>query len=889
MAVDQLFYTSCKKGLSSGMGFQTYSMSEGITDKERQEIERYCVYIPPDNLPTQPSQDEVDKLFPEALSYFILESGRYCICNAKYVGKDYSSRYGNYFCHVLVSDTPFDFYPIELYGSFIFKDNLSYEEENADSIEYLPQIQRIPLGNVIHFDTISQFLRNNGAQRRKKFIELMEAVIRYDSNKKRIIFSDCKDSTPFWIGAVQMSLPKKLAAEFTFTTYSYNPDDVNYVLCAVDQNGSKFNFNDSQKRYKYDTFDFNLNFKNDVICKSSFIKRAEIGYTVSKEVFMPFLNFLDEFEYTHLDHNIDNCVTLYNIVKNGLERCSIEDVKDALSFAIKYKSKSAYNKLFREINSKLQKISTEVDMETLEMITLFLLKVSKSIDNSRYIVNAYRFFFDSAYFIVSSNENVKLNDVFGVYSRVRQSSYVNIQEFVSISLSLSSIQGIQQNVEKTNAKVAEYYLITLISDILAFNDDCDSSENIVLFGVETKHDKEITLLLNNCLKVIMESQKSILEVLNYFKGDYECTAKLMIRMYCFNNYLCKDDDINDLLAEFIIRMDRTDAVWKKKIYSYISKIQPSGDFLFYVYKFELRKNIHNNEFFMEYCREIFFFFKDFETKKFSDALKLYMEVYNSQSMTLSEYKKILNYMHKNNVLDTLDKDVFENFIGDMEKKFNIENSDKENDTIEKILEIKIRYSLKTPCSITELLYIGKRIKNPKLSCKEDLLTGAQFNFSNMSKEEYEKYLRWLLSSLCLEVRSMMDHIKLEKIFFCSKYSDVFYNVYMDIIQDIVFTKKYKAALGEYSSEAYKVFLDFFISVFKDKDNLKIETKNIMYKRMTDVLLDISDKILDEYTVYVRDRTNRLKNVFFIREEWVKIRKIIKHKKGKKGLFKFLKK
>ncbi|WP_406542103.1 hypothetical protein [Clostridium ljungdahlii] len=186
MAVQQLFYTSCKKGLSSGMGFQTYSMSKGITDKERMEIESHCIYIPPSNLPTQPTKEEIDRLFPISFSYFRLESGKYCISQIKYVGKDYSERYGNYFCHVLISNNAWEFYPIELYESPVFRDCLSEEEKNAVEIDYLPEITEIPLGNVVDFDEISNFLKGSGGDRGKKFTSLLERVVTYNSSKKEL-------------------------------------------------------------------------------------------------------------------------------------------------------------------------------------------------------------------------------------------------------------------------------------------------------------------------------------------------------------------------------------------------------------------------------------------------------------------------------------------------------------------------------------------------------------------------------------------------------------------------------------------------------------------------------------------------------------------------------
>jgi hypothetical protein len=122
MKVYQLIYTSCKKGLSSGAGFQTYSMSEGITGEERRELERYGLYVPPTNLPSQPGKEEIDNLFPVALRFFRLESGRFGVSQSRYIGQDYSGRYGNYFCHALVLENGyFPVYPIQLLQAPAFR------------------------------------------------------------------------------------------------------------------------------------------------------------------------------------------------------------------------------------------------------------------------------------------------------------------------------------------------------------------------------------------------------------------------------------------------------------------------------------------------------------------------------------------------------------------------------------------------------------------------------------------------------------------------------------------------------------------------------------------------------------------------------------------------
>ena len=72
----QLYYTSCRKGLSSGSGFQTFSMSEGISNEERLEIEHYGLYVAPFDMPSQPSKEEVAAMFPVSFSFFRLRTGR---------------------------------------------------------------------------------------------------------------------------------------------------------------------------------------------------------------------------------------------------------------------------------------------------------------------------------------------------------------------------------------------------------------------------------------------------------------------------------------------------------------------------------------------------------------------------------------------------------------------------------------------------------------------------------------------------------------------------------------------------------------------------------------------------------------------------------------------
>ncbi|UZQ51435.1 hypothetical protein [Clostridium kluyveri] len=886
MAIKQLFYTSCKKGLSSGMGFQTYSMSEGITDEERKEIESYCVYVPPDNLPTLPSREEIDELFPLSFSSFKLKNNKYCICSSKYIGRDYSGRYGNYFCHVLISQKPWDFYPIEIYGSPVFREFLTDEEQNREEILYLPELEEIPPGNIINFDTISQFIKKDAVNKKRKgFIQLMESVLDYSESKKRIIYCDDKNNIPFWIGAVLMCIPKKLARQFSFTTYCYNPEDLNYIICGVDKKGSKFNFKESQKSYRYHIHNFSKESNYEVRCSSSFIKLAEVGYTVSKEIFMPFIDFIGQFEYNFLDRDIDNCVNLYNIVKRGIEKSNIENIKKALSFAISYKSIRAYYELFNLLDPNLDKISTQVDLELLEIITKFLFKAGLEIENRKYTTKTYEFFFNSIHYLLVDVEEIPLQDIIDLYHRIRNLEQVSIEQFTRASLNIDRIKNIEIYVRGGKVRHAKFYFNTLARDIIIFNNKCDTKSRKVLFSMDGES-KNITILFNKCLEMLIKSPEDILDILSFFKKDYEYFAKIILRAYYINNYSKRRNEVEKILAGFIIDEGNKDSQWKRKIYSQINRLDGAENFLFSIYSFELIENSDKENFFVNYCEEVFYFFQDYRDKKFSESLELYL--YN-KDIPLEEYKNIIDYIDKGSIINLICKNVLEKLFTDFEEKIGIEDAEKENYIIEKSVDIKNRFKIKTPLSTVELLYIGNKIQNSKEDNKVTLLKKIKIDFSNMDEYKYEGYLRWFLSSICVYLKNAGEHFKVKKILWCEVYSDIFYNTYIDTLEDIIFTKKYKDVLRAYGIEGYTVFLDFIIAVFKNMESMEKEAEEILDNRIIDILTRISERKLKEYDSYFTEKIKRLVQVKQIITKWQYIMTRVHEKNKNKSRFKFFKK
>lgn len=890
MAVQQLFYTSCKKGLSSGMGFQTYSMSKGITEEERKEIEGYCVYIPPDNLPTQPSDKEIDELFPIAFSSFKLKSGKYCISSAKYVGKDYSGRYGNYFCHVLVSDEPWPFYPIELYGSITFRTGLTPEEENMSEIEYLPQLEEIHLGNSICFDSIGDFLKKTDVGKRsKEFIELMKSAIEFSKTGKKIIFCDYKDNTAYWIGAVQMSLPKKLAQQFSFTTYCYNPDDAFYSICAADRDGSKFNFRDTQKSYKYNVFDFINGQNSDLTYNSSFVKRAEVGYTVSKETFLPFICFLDQFEYNVLDENIDNCVCLYNMVNRGIEKSTIEDVKKAVSFAVNYKSIQAYRQLFQQLDPNLEKISTQVDVELAEMITKFLFMVAKETNDSEHIIKAYEFYFNSIHYLVMDNEDINVEDILILHERIRGIEEITLAQFVKLSLHRYRIEELQTYLQGGKIRHAKFYFKSLISDIMAFNNKYSDGDGISIFNEKSEDSKNISLLLSKCLSILIKSSEDILNILHTLKYEYKYFPKIIIKAYSINNYLYKDSKIEENLVRFIIDEGRIDEGWKREICTCISQLTNANDFLFFMYSIELREANNKKEFFISYCYKFFNHFEDYRRESFSNALKLYLSFREDEESCLDEYKEIVGYINQKSLCDYIEKDVLKILFNELEDKINVENIELESYNVRKIFELKNKYNIKTPCSIIEIIYSMQKIEESRGALKLTYLEELEVDFLNMDANKYERLLESFLTNLCVYLKGPAEHNKVKKALFCSKYEEIYYNKYFDALESIVLTRRYRDILKENNREGYQTFIDFLIFLFKDDLGIDEEIEKCLENRITNILKEASEKKLEVYNNYFRRKASSYKNRVEIIEKWLKIKEKTKEKKQKRNPFSLFRK
>ena len=249
MSFRQVYYTSCRTGLRGSPGFQINALSPGIPDSVVQQVERLCVYVPPVSAPSRPAQSELDQ-FPLSLISQRLQDGTAVVAQARYIGVDYSGRFGNYFAHSLITSTPdADFasrLPIELWRSPGWQLSESAKPE-------LPEVAQAPAAGALSRAAVARFLNEKGrAERLAAFLTAAEQAL---ATRRRIVLVDSSDAVAHWIAAASFALPRNLALALTFNTYVKSPYQSDALVIGTTAD-SDFGFAPHEINHMVFLFDF---------------------------------------------------------------------------------------------------------------------------------------------------------------------------------------------------------------------------------------------------------------------------------------------------------------------------------------------------------------------------------------------------------------------------------------------------------------------------------------------------------------------------------------------------------------------------------------------------------------------------------------------------------
>jgi len=220
MIVSQYIYTAC--GKEKNGAFSVFSKSRDITNEESAEIREVMMYKTPSGLPYEPTERQIEELYPKKFGYFFLSSGRACLAQVCYVGRVYSDldeRFGNYIIHAFVFERTNKFAPYSFIEHTLFKRILIKKEWHDDPIpDELPKIEVPESGSMLSISELTTFIDED---RKNELKLLIEAIIN-SSNENAVYFNDDFNNHKFWFKILSVCLPKSIQNTVSFCTHFTN-------------------------------------------------------------------------------------------------------------------------------------------------------------------------------------------------------------------------------------------------------------------------------------------------------------------------------------------------------------------------------------------------------------------------------------------------------------------------------------------------------------------------------------------------------------------------------------------------------------------------------------------------------------------------------------------
>ncbi|MEU6037330.1 hypothetical protein ABZ801_18180 [Actinomadura sp. NPDC047616] len=215
----QMHYTSARSGPTGRAGFQFVAETPGVPEGVRAQVTPFLSYRPPPDAPLSPDDGELAR-FPVAFLYDRV-GGRPLLLRCRYLGQDYSGRFGNFFAHAVVAD------PEEMEGvraAELWQAPL-WADAPSDAHELAPLDDLTP-GSAMAPEALAEWLASAPGDPYALLTRLVDAVtaVLAQGHGRVVLVASDVELTARWIAVLSYSLPMAAAARMSFVTYSADPD-----------------------------------------------------------------------------------------------------------------------------------------------------------------------------------------------------------------------------------------------------------------------------------------------------------------------------------------------------------------------------------------------------------------------------------------------------------------------------------------------------------------------------------------------------------------------------------------------------------------------------------------------------------------------------------------
>lgn len=381
----QYIYTSWRNGDSVEKGYMIYSRSRGITDADCAVIKDAMQYLPPKELSMTPTPEEITETFPYSFAYFPLPSGRSCVAQSTYLGRDYSGRFGNYIIYALVFERDrLLCRPAELFGEEYIKTYMTREELDAPSpVPPLPPLRIERYGSVINDDQINDFL----FEKEDEFAMVIEMML--EARRRRLPFyiNDTRENLVLWAASLQRMLPERLAGNFYFNTYVGNheflqsprarAEGLDFLLIGVRPDANYFNYAAECRSNRHIVIDFLGGNMTEGIEVGSYAAAMAASMAMDYEDTDSFNQFLDTTSLAVIDCQLETAFLYYRLLKYGEFSYRSEEIGAVLHFGQGYCEEEDNEKLAAALLLHIQEKGLTLPLEVLRELWSFVCRYAE--------------------------------------------------------------------------------------------------------------------------------------------------------------------------------------------------------------------------------------------------------------------------------------------------------------------------------------------------------------------------------------------------------------------------------------------------------------------------------------------------------------------------------
>jgi len=829
------YYTSSKTGIHGGTGFQTYSMSLGITAQEEEEINRLGMYTTPTGLSQMADETAIEQMYPKSFYFYPLKSGRYVMGLSQYIGRDYSGRFGNYFTHSVVFEkNDLQGFPIEFVQSQAFRAGLTVEEqESMDRPKPLPSTAQFPKTEIINTASVLQFLQRENRSERLK--QLISAVIGYQQDKRRLVIIDRGENIPYWIAAVQYVLPEAFALGIPFTTYTNDPMRQNALICGVYHNETPSPLWEQQ----FYVFDFIRNQVSPVEQNRYSDTVVDLFLDDRKEL-IQLQSFIELTGWNKIDKHLNELLQLYRLTYYGSQSMEPNELREALSVIEILEDQHGavaitdlMLKGWAKDNTELEGFVLDVPSDFMQVITQWWFRVASLTNKNEHLKLAASFFYKSwTQLLIEKGEHHQETMLY--YHNMMESNKDN-PAFSILALEPERLTEVYGYCKTENSHLLPLFIADFVQHAQRLNRDWDKLDKkwmLQMLHLAVAHKIDLSGIFQSLSKL----EEAFVQTIGLLVEHYRTTQEREHEEYLLTSCLKGIEEGKMSSQQFAKLILHGEAIKMAVIGLLQKQMEESQSSITFLVQLQERLLSH-----ADYGQMIT---EELLQRSVQELLFIQGNAFLSEAKQLLTNKDLMNLVKESDRILLMES---------VEQKLPFSNEISQWIDLLQVLEIyRNSLPLKSSLNLSKLLRLLMGLENQK-DMKTEFLTFLKEQVGELTKEQYDSLLLWrfpLLSQLAYKKSRLL--IMLYESLHCSENEEIFFEMIMN--QSTRVGKNSKAVLlaafihclVKHKKELTERQLNYFIensSLFK---KVKEEASKLSNAEQTNAYLaKVQDKIPDK--------------------------------------------